>query len=120
MPADKQTTLARGLRNFGLTRMSDFTGFFIKDRKYTIKFLWYLAGVCWRHRSVYFIYSYQTTEYGLERYYRAGKPLRVHTGSPEHLPGHHDKMEPEHVEILTKMGIIKIVASRTIKLIFKR
>lgn len=108
--------------------LCDFTGYFIKDKKYALRFTLYLVKTClfnapfnnlpngrsgYRYRCKYFIYSYQVTEYGLERYYGSGKPLRLHTGAPEHLDGHHGIMEPEHVEILSRWGIVRIFAYRT-------
>lgn len=94
-------------------RLADFTGYFIKNKKYGLKFTIYLVKTCLLHPCRYFVYSYLVTEYGLERYYGSGRPLRVHTGRPQHLPGHHDDMAEEHVEILSKLGIVRIFLYRT-------
>jgi len=93
--------------------LADFTGYFISNKKYGLRFTIYLVKTCLLHPCNYFVYSYLVTEYGLERYYGSGKPLRIHTGAPEHLPGHHSVMEPEHVEILSKWGIVRIFLYRT-------
>ena len=103
-----------------LTRMADFTGYFITDKKYGIPFTLYLVKTCLLHSCWYFIYSYLVTEYGLERYYGSGNPLRIHTGKPEHLDGHHENMEEEHVEILSKWGIVKIFWYRTKRMFTKK
>jgi hypothetical protein len=99
--------------------LADFTGYFMKDKRHAFRFTCYLTKVCFLHPCKYFIYSYQTTEVGLGRYYAAGNPLRIHTGIPEHLDGHHAIMEPEHVEILSKWGIVKIFLRRTFKMLGK-
>jgi hypothetical protein len=100
-------------RGYMAKSMADFTGYFITNKKYGLKFTIYLVKTCLFHPCNYFVYSYLVTEYGLEKYYGSGKPLRVHTGEPEHLPGHHETMEPEHVEILSKWGIVRIFEYRT-------
>jgi len=100
--------------------LADFTGYFIKNKKYGLKFTIYLVKTCMLHSCRYFVYSYLVTEAGLERYYGAGHPIRVHTGCPEHLPGHHESMDEEHVEILSKLGIVRIFWYRTKRWIKKK
>lgn len=112
LPQDKIRWLEEHHR-YMVNSLADFTGYFITNKKYGLKFTIYLVKTCLFHKCKYFIYSYLVTEYGLERYYGSGKPLRVHTGEPEHLSGHHAVMEPEHVEILSKWGIVRIFIYRT-------
>lgn len=101
--------------------LADFTGYFIntKNKTHALLFTIYLVLVCLLYSSNYFIYSYLITEVGLGRYYGSGDPIRVHTGKPMHLFGHHDVMEDEHVEILSKLGIVKIFTYRTKRILKK-
>lgn len=96
--------------------VADITGFFIDKPKYSAQLLWYIMYSLLIHPARYFVYSYGTHEHWLERYYGAGKPIRIHTGIPEKLPGHHKTMPEEHVEILTKFGIVRIVTNRFLKI----
>lgn len=98
--------------------MCDLTGYFILNPKNALNLTIWLVLVCLFSKYKYFIYTYPTKDTGLERYYGIGDPLRIHTGIPEKLPGHSDHMEEEHVEVLTKWGIIRIFLYRT-KRIFK-
>jgi len=97
----------------------DFTGYFIKtkNRFRGLLFTLFLVKTCFFSKYKYFFYSYATSELGLERYYGSGNPVRVHTGIPEYLPGHHQEMPPEHVEVLTRWGIVKIFIYRTVRII---
>lgn len=101
--------------------LADFTGYFIntKSKLYGILFTIYLVLVCATYPKKYFIYSYLISETRLGKYYSSGSPLKIHTGKPEHLNGHHDTMEEEHVEVLSKIGIFKIFLYRTKRLIIK-
>ncbi len=112
LPKEKVDWLAREHGHM-VGSMADFTGYFITDKKYGLKFTIYLVKTCLFHPCRYFVYSYLVTETGLEKYYGSGKPLRVHTGKPEHLSGHHESMDEEHVEILSKWGIVRIFLYRT-------
>lgn len=102
-----------------LENLADFTGLFLKDKRFSFMFSLYMLRVCLLHPCRYFIYSYQVSEERLGNYYGRGKPRRIHTGVPEHLDGHHSIMEPENVEILSKWGIIRIILYRTFKMIKK-
>ena len=104
-----------------LVNLADFTGYFIntKNKILALLFTSYLVLVCLFYSSNYFIYSYLITEVGLGRYYGSGDPIRLYTGKPRHLNGHHANMEDEHVEILSKLGIIKIFIYRTKRIIKK-
>ena len=102
--------------------LADFTGYFLlKDTSWlnAFRFTVYLVKTCVRSPYKHFIYSYQVNEVKLGRYYAAGDPKRIYTGIPEHLDGHGENMEPEHVEILTKWGIVKIFLRRTYKVLKK-
>lgn len=99
--------------------IADITGFFIDDVEYTPKFLAFMFLELLRHKASHYAYSYQVDEYWLERYYRSGNPVRIHTGVPERLEGHKGEMKPEHVEILSKTGIMMIFVSRLFRMIVK-
>jgi hypothetical protein len=100
----------------------DFTGYFIQPKTpkvFSFIFTIYLVLVCAFYSCNYFVYSYLVSEVGLGKYYGKGLPTRVHTGKPLHLEGHHDVMDDEHVEILTKLGVARIFLYRTKRLFFK-
>jgi len=103
-----------------LENLADFTGLFLKDKRHSFTFSLYMLKICLFHPCRYFIYSYQVSEERLGNYYGRGKPQRIHTGVPEHLDGHHSIMEPEHVEIMSKWGIVRIILHRTFKMIKKQ
>jgi len=100
--------------------LCDLTGYFILNPKKGFLLTVYLTLVCLFHNKKYFIYTYPVKETGLGNYYGQGKPLRIHTGVPEHLEGHGETMHPEHVEILTKWGIVKIFLYRNIRLFMSK
>jgi hypothetical protein len=95
--------------------LCDNTGYFINTVSFWqgIIFTLFLTIICLFYREKYFVYTYPVTDVALQKYYGSGNPIRIHTGIPEHLPGHSDHMESEHVEILSKLGIIKIFIYRT-------
>ena len=98
-----------------MNNLCDNTGYFLNGVSFWegIWFTLLLTLICLFYKKGYFVYTYPVTDTGLEKYYGSGKPIRIHTGVPVHLPGHSDNMEPEHVEILTRLGIIKIFLYRT-------
>lgn len=97
--------------------VAEFTGYFITDKTYGVLFTLHLVLTILFHKANKFVYSYPVSQSGLGRYYGKGNPLRIYCGPPDHLEGHSGKMESENVEILTKMGIIKIFLNRTKKFI---
>ena len=103
-----------------VNNLCDFTGYFMLNKKYSFLFTLYLTVACLFYKKSNFIYSYQISEVGLGKYYAAGCPKLVYSGLPEKLEGHHDHMEPENVEILTKFGILRIFLSRTVKFLAKK
>jgi hypothetical protein len=102
-------------KKYVATNLCDQCGYFINTTSFWqgLLFTFYMVLVCMFYKKRYFIYTYPVQDVGLERYYGQGKPLRVHTGKPEKLPGHGEHMESEHVEILTWCGICKIFWYRT-------
>lgn len=92
----------------------EFTGYFIEDKRFGLLFTMYLVWVILTYNAKQFVYSYPVSQKGLEQYYRKGKPIRLYTGFPatlEGVPG----VEKEHVELLTKWGIVKIFLFRTLR-----
>lgn len=95
-----------------ITDVCEFTGYFIEDKRFAFFFTLYLVwSVLWCNAKQ-FVYSYPVSQKSLERYYSYGKPLRLSTGIPEHLK-HLPGIEEEHVELLSKWGIVKIFLHRT-------
>lgn len=97
-----------------LCDVCEFTGYFLDSRRHGLIFTVYLVWVILTYNASQFVYSYPASQKGLERYYSKGSPLRLYTGKPvtlEGIPG----VEDEHVEVLTKWGIVKIFLHRTLR-----
>lgn len=97
----------------------EFTGYFIENKKLAFIFTLYLVWTVIWYNSRQFVYSYPISQRGLERYYSRGNPLRIYTGYPKTLEGMQG-VEKEHVEILTKWGIVKIFLFRTLRYFSRR
>ena len=98
-----------------MNNLCDNTGYFLNGVSFWegIWFTFYMILVCLFYKKGYFVYTYPVTDTGLEKYYGSGDPILIHSGVPEHLPGHSDEMEPENVEIITRLGVLKIFIYRT-------
>ena len=94
----------------------EFTGYFLDGKKFGFVFTMYLVWTVLFYRAKQFVYSYPVSHKGLERYYGHGNPIRIHTGIPSHQEGIKGA-EREHVEVLTKWGIVKIFLCRTLRYI---
>lgn len=95
--------------------MAEFTGYFIKEKRYGFLFTLHLVKTILFHKADWFVYSYPVSQKALGRYYGKGRPIRLFVGPPEQLEGHTSKMESESVELLTKTGIVRIFLHRTFK-----
>jgi hypothetical protein len=100
-----------------LKNTAEFTGYFITGKKYGFFFTLHLVLTILSHKADRFVYSYPVAQKGLARYYGWGSPTRLYSGPPEPLDGHTGDMKSEHVEVLTKWGIVKIFLNRTKKLL---
>jgi len=103
--------------------LCEHTGFFITPKLkgidkiiYGLQMFW----ICLFHNRQYFIYSYRYSETHLEKYYSTGKPLSVYSGPLKPLEGYNQNETPEneHVEVLSKVGLAKIIFYRILKIIF--
>jgi hypothetical protein len=97
-----------------LVDVCEFTGYFLEDRRWGLIFTMYLVWSVLFYKSEQFVYSYPVSQKGLERYYGYGDPVRLYTGIPSHLKDF-EGIEEEHVEVLTKWGIVKIFLRRTLR-----
>jgi hypothetical protein len=97
-----------------LYNVCEFTGYFLEDRRFGVIFTMYLVWTILWYRASQFIYSYPTSQKGLEKYYSRGNPIRLYTGIPATLVGVQG-VEEEHVEVLGKWGIVKIFLFRTLR-----
>ena len=95
--------------------IAEFTGYFIEDKRYAFRFTVNLLKTVLSFPAKYYVYSYPLSQKGLSQYYAKGKPIKIYSGIPKKLEGHTDKMEPEHVEVLTKWGIFMVFWHRTKK-----
>lgn len=93
----------------------EFTGYFIDDKRFALLFTLYLVWVVFTYKASQFVYSYPSSQKGLEKYYSYGNPIRLFTGIPCHLDKDTPGLEEEHVEIISKWGIFKIFAFRTLR-----
>lgn len=112
----------RGFEEVGITNTNtaEFTGYFLNEKKHGLFFTWNLVKTILGHPARRYVYSYPVSQTRLGAYYAYGNPIRLHTGVPVHLQGHSGDMEEEHVEVLTRNGIIKIFLARTLRYILKK
>lgn len=97
----------------------DMTGYFLTDKKYGLKFTWFLVKTIFLYPTKYFVYSYDSDNEKLKNYYSYGKPRLLYVGYPDLIEGYEKQQPPVNVEILSKWGILKIFLARTKKVIFK-
>lgn len=95
----------------------DMTGYFLTDKKYGVKFTWFLVKTIFFCTKKYFIYSYDLDKDKLKKYYSYGKPRLLYSGYPVLIDGYGEQQPPVNVEILSKWGILKIFLARTKKAI---
>jgi hypothetical protein len=91
----------------------EFVGCFINTKKYAFRFKCHLVMTLLFHKAAYFVYSYPSDDTYKEAFYRRGSPLRLYSGIPK------DGTDPINVEILSRLGIIKICASQVVKAVVK-
>ena len=80
----------------------EVVGLFSFSDKYTNKILRHLALRILLHKASYVVYSYLASDTKTEEYCRVGNPLRLYSGAVK------NKNAPVNVEIMTKLGILKI------------
>lgn len=96
---------------------ADLTGYFITSKKHGFALTCCFVLSVMTHRAKHFIYSYDTDNKRLERYYGNGKPVRLYSGIPALIEGYSSPQPPVNVEILTKFGIFRIFLNRTLKML---
>lgn len=96
--------------------LTEITGYFIKDKRCGFKLTMKLVIETFKSASYFFIYSYNTSNKKLESYYKTGNPKRVFSG----YIYYGNDYNIENVEILSKLGIIKIFLNRTMRLIKRK
>jgi hypothetical protein len=118
MPVETQVTFY-ALNPEIANNLCDNTGYFILNLplKYSVLFAIRLFFVVLFYPKKYHVYTYPVSDKALEKYYARGNPIRIYSGKPQHLPGHHASMESENVEIISRWGLLKIFFFRTKKLI---
>ena len=109
----KQIPLEEPLKELPTSKTAEFTGYFLLDKKHGLYFTLNLVRVILGHKAKKFVYSYPVSQKRLGKYYSYGNPDKLYTGVPRRLTGHSENMEAEHVEALTKWGIVKIFLART-------
>lgn len=102
-----------------ITRTAEFTGYFLDDKSHGLYFTYHLVKTIMLHKASWFVYSYPVSQVKLGGYYSRGNPVKIYTGAPKKLLGHTEGMEEEHVEALTKWGIVKIFLARTRRYVLK-
>lgn len=96
---------------------ADLTGYFITDRRYGLRFTAYMVLIVALYRTRYFIYSYDVDNLRLKKYYGHGKPTLLYSGPPALVAGYSEQQPDVNVEVLTKMGVLRIFIQRTKKLV---
>lgn len=104
--------------NFSLRLVNELTCYFINHPELGFKLTLALLVAIVTSRAKWFIYSYETKKRHLERYYSAGKPIRFYSGPVlDRATGYQTFLkEHENVEILSKVGILRIFLSRNFKM----
>lgn len=97
--------------------LCDLTGYFIINPKHGLKITIKLLLTTLFSKYRYFCYSYPIHDVALKKYYGTGKPILLYAGVPRKLEGHSDHMDEEYVEILTKIGIVRIFLYRTTRML---
>lgn len=97
-------------------KLTEITAYFMVDKKCGLKLTMRLVFEVLKNTSNFFIYSYNTSNKKLESYYETGKPFRLFSG----YIYYNNCYSIENVEILSKIGIIKIFLNRTMKLIKRK
>jgi len=100
-------------------KLSEFTGYFIRSKKGSIRLTIRMVIETFKNPKNEFIYAYDLDDLKLRKYYGAGKPRLLYEGIPKKLPGHPENMKPERIEVLTKIGVLRIFLYRTFKILLK-
>lgn len=96
---------------------NEITAYFIADKKYGFAVTLRLVLEVLKSKGP-FVYSYDLINKSLQRYYALGDPELVYSGPVKNLPGM-EGLHYENVEILTKLGIVKLFIKRTLRGILK-
>jgi len=107
----------RELRVLYLNRVTELTGYFIRSKKgrlrLKVRFFWQ----CLKNRKKYFIYAYESRKKNLQKYYGYGDPIVLYDGYLD-VKENVGQPQKERIELLTKMGILKILVKSTFKTLF--
>ena len=103
-----------------INQIGEFTCIWLRDKTFgfplSLHITWKLLitrGTKW------WAYSYPISEVGLGKYYAKGNPVYLYKGPIVRLEGHPENPEDESVEILSNVGVFKIVMYRNVKYLLK-
>jgi len=100
-------------------QVGEVTAVWLKDKCYGLPWSIMFCYTVLVSPIKYWIYSYPISETKLGNYYAAGDPLCLYKGPIVRLEGHLENPEPESVEILPPLGIVKIAIHRNFKYLKK-
>jgi hypothetical protein len=107
--------LKKNINNIG-----EFTCIWLRDKFFGFPFSLHII---WRllltKGTKWWAYSYPISEVNLGKYYAKGNPVYLYNGPIVRLEGHPENPENESVEILSNIGVVKIVLYRNIKYLKK-
>lgn len=93
-------------------KIAEFTGYFMLSNEGRFKLTCFLLFDVFTSKAKYFIYSFAVSNKKLAKYYGYGNPIFIYCGQASKLEGHPSDMESEQVEMLTKVGILKVFLAR--------
>jgi len=100
--------------------IGEFTCIWLKDKLFGFPFSLHII---WRllltRGTKWWAYSYPISEVNLGKYYAKGNPIYLYNGPIVRLEGHPENPENESVEIISNIGVAKIVMYRNIKYLKK-
>jgi hypothetical protein len=103
-----------------INTIGEFTCIWLRDKTFGLPFSLH---VIWRllltRGTKWWAYSYPISEIGLGKYYAKGNPIYLYKGPIVRLEGHPENPEDESVEIISNMGVAKVVLHRNIKYLKK-
>ena len=122
-PIDRFTVFKRIIQNNRYKNLREYTGYFIEKGNTGFIFTFLMVLVAIKNGSN-FIYSFEISNHKLSKYYAPGKPVVVYRGKVKYDIENNNceteyKTGIEQIEVCSRIGIIRILISRTIRKVLK-
>jgi len=89
-------------------KVLELTGYFCGNKKYIKDLKRRMATEVFKCKKDKFIYAYEISKTGLAEYYSIGYPVKLYEGVTKRGG------EPQSIELLTKQGVLAIIAKTTL------